>query len=248
MKARRVARRIRGRPSARRGLPFHADAKHGTELLSGQNEPQPPAARQGGGRRRHRLESDEVLARRRIDLGVRVPGDELDGDPQTARRDGKGGAFRLERKAVVERAVGERGIERREPRLLAGRDPRGRGRAAAWSAAPRATARAGARGSPRRDGIRRPPARDPLRRRGRFRSSIRPARAWPASSGGGGTERRTRRSRGPSRGVRSTGSTPASVTVHARRDHGTPWIGSPAESKWRSGEDGSSSTSRPAAR
>ena len=70
---------------------LHADPERGAEFRARFHDPQSAATDQGVGRGGHRLDGDEILARRSEDLRVGKTGEKLDGDaaaspPETERR------------------------------------------------------------------------------------------------------------------------------------------------------------------
>ena len=122
------------------------DPERGGERLAGRREPQAVVRDQRVGRRGHRLEADQVLARGRERLRVRVALEELDAERAAAAGDGERARALGQLVAVVERAVLERAVaERRASR------PRRSGSGSRRAASRRSTGRStshSARGAP----------------------------------------------------------------------------------------------------
>ena len=211
----------------------------------------PLAADEGVRRRRHRLERDEVLVRRGIDLGIadsprgarprsafgRAEIAKAAPSPSRAKPSSKLRSASAPSNAATGRLspVGKLpGVERQPPHRRQLEPPRRSGRI---------------RRGPGTGGNRTTRGRDPpSRRSGSFRSSGLPVRGSRTSRADAGRETPLEASARFQSSLATIRSRDASATSQESRDQGTPWIGRPRSSKCSSGEPGSSTTSRPAAR
>src|SRR5262250_2604683 len=115
----------RARPSASSWLSdlLDADPERRAERPARLHDPEPVAAHQGVRGRRHGLERDLVLARRREDLRVGVAAEHLDGHAQARAREGEDRSLVEEDEPVVEARLAQLAPESCEGRLRPHRDP-----------------------------------------------------------------------------------------------------------------------------
>src|SRR5215831_4756798 len=99
-----------------------ADPEPGAQPSPGLNHPEPAAAHEGVGRRRHGLQRHQILARRREDLRVGVPPKHLDGHAAARPREREDGSLVDEGESVVEGRLAQLPLKSCEGSLFARRD------------------------------------------------------------------------------------------------------------------------------